>query len=156
MGILLPGDGGQVTTMDAALDPLADKLMVSWRLLIILRPIMPNIVPPWIAIVVIGREFLVPWTAIDTGGVGFTIQASEIGQASRRPPDCPRVAQAIPAHSQAAWNWFGFTIGSPLHRGDGAGHHDCGLDHLGRRLLCRILEEDRPRVECTPEAAGPP
>ena len=49
---------GQITTMGMLLDPLADKLMVATAY-IILVAYCPGIVPPWIAVLVIGREFLV-------------------------------------------------------------------------------------------------
>ena len=49
---------GQITTMGMLLDPLADKLMVS-AAFIVLVAYNPRIVPPWIAVLVIGREFLV-------------------------------------------------------------------------------------------------
>src|SRR6185437_16484522 len=47
----------QITTMGMLLDPLADKLMVS-AAFIILVAYNPRVVPPWIAVLVIGREFL--------------------------------------------------------------------------------------------------
>jgi CDP-diacylglycerol--glycerol-3-phosphate 3-phosphatidyltransferase len=49
---------GQITTMGMLLDPLADKLMIS-AAYIVLVAYNPRIVPPWIAVLVIGREFLV-------------------------------------------------------------------------------------------------
>src|SRR5258708_20461429 len=48
----------QITTMGMLLDPLADKLMVS-AAYIVLVAYNPRIVPPWIAVLVIGPEFLV-------------------------------------------------------------------------------------------------
>src|SRR5258707_15269158 len=48
---------GQITTMGMLLDPLADKLMIS-AAFIVLVSYTPHIVKPWIAVVVIGREFL--------------------------------------------------------------------------------------------------
>jgi len=44
--------------MGMLLDPLADKLMVS-AAYILLVAYNPRVVPPWIAVLVIGREFLV-------------------------------------------------------------------------------------------------
>ena len=46
---------GQITTMGMLLDPLADKLMVS-AAYIVLVAYNPRIVPPWIAVLVIGRD----------------------------------------------------------------------------------------------------
>src|SRR5665811_749282 len=48
---------GQITTMGMLLDPLADKLMIT-AAYICLISFNPGIVPPWIAVLVIGREFL--------------------------------------------------------------------------------------------------
>jgi len=48
----------QITTLGMLLDPLADKLMVT-AAYIILVAYNPRIVPPWIAVIIIGREFLV-------------------------------------------------------------------------------------------------
>src|SRR5580658_4403097 len=47
---------GQITTMGMLLDPLADKIMVT-SALIALVAYNPPVVPPWIAVVIIGREF---------------------------------------------------------------------------------------------------
>src|SRR5207244_7116337 len=70
---------GQITTMGMLLDPVADKLMVS-AAYIVLVAYNPRIVPPWIAVVVIGREFLVSGLRSIAAAEGFTIEASEIGK----------------------------------------------------------------------------
>ena len=70
---------GQITTLGMLLDPLADKLMVS-AAYIVLVAYNPAIVPPWIAVVVIGREFLVSGLRSIAAAEGFTIQASDIGK----------------------------------------------------------------------------
>ena len=69
----------QITTMGMLLDPLADKLMVT-AAYIILVAYTPRIVPPWIAVLVIGREFLVSGLRSVAATEGFTIEASEIGK----------------------------------------------------------------------------
>ena len=70
---------GQITTLGMLLDPLADKLMVS-AAYIVLVAYNPAIVPPWIAVLVIGREFLVSGLRSIAASEGFTIQASDIGK----------------------------------------------------------------------------
>ena len=70
---------GQITTLGMLLDPLADKLMVS-AAYIVLVAYNPAIVPPWIAVVVIGREFLVSGLRSIAASEGFTIQASDVGK----------------------------------------------------------------------------
>ena len=100
---------GQVTTMGMLLDPLADKLMVS-AAFIVLVAYTPNIVPPWIAIVVIGREFLVSGLRSIASTEGFTIQASEIGKL-KTVIQIVSVVACILAHRWNYWNLFGFTLG---------------------------------------------
>ncbi len=70
---------GQITTLGMLLDPLADKLMVS-SAYIVLVAYNPAVVPPWIAVVVIGREFLVSGLRSIAASEGFTIQASDVGK----------------------------------------------------------------------------
>ena len=70
---------GQITTMGMLLDPLADKLMVTAGYIALVR-FAPNIVPVWIAVLVIGREFLVSGLRSIATAEGFTIEASEIGK----------------------------------------------------------------------------
>ena len=70
---------GQITTLGMLLDPLADKLMVS-AAYICLVAYTPGIVPPWIAVLVIGREFLVSGLRSIAASEGFTIQASDVGK----------------------------------------------------------------------------
>src|ERR1039457_2564637 len=48
----------QITTLGMLLDPLADKLMVTAAYIILVR-YNPRIVPAWMAVIIIGREFLV-------------------------------------------------------------------------------------------------
>src|ERR1700753_2706098 len=68
---------GQITTMGMLLDPLADKLLVT-AAYIILVAFNPSIVKPRIAVLVIGREFLVSGLRSIAATEGFTIEASEI------------------------------------------------------------------------------
>jgi CDP-diacylglycerol--glycerol-3-phosphate 3-phosphatidyltransferase len=100
---------GQITTMGILLDPLADKLMVSTAF-IILVAYTPHIVPPWIAIVVIGREFLVSGLRSIASAEGFTIEASEIGKL-KTVIQIVSVVATILAHRWDYWNWFGFIVG---------------------------------------------
>lgn len=99
---------GQITTMGILLDPLADKLMVS-AAFIILVAYTPEIVPPWVAIVVIGREFLVSGLRSIASAEGFTIEASEIGKL-KTVIQIVSVVAAILAHRWTYWNWFGFIV----------------------------------------------
>jgi CDP-diacylglycerol--glycerol-3-phosphate 3-phosphatidyltransferase len=68
---------GQITTLGALLDPLADKLLIS-SAFISLIPL--EIVDSWMVVIIVGREFAV--NELRSIGVtqGFTISASELGK----------------------------------------------------------------------------
>src|SRR5450432_4796185 len=70
---------GQITTMGMLLDPLADKLLVAAAFITLVQ-FNPAMVPAWMAVVVIGREFLVSGLRSIAASEGFTIQASELGK----------------------------------------------------------------------------
>ncbi len=103
---------GQVTTVGILLDPLADKLLVS-AAFIALVAYTPGIVPPWIAILVIGREFLVSGLRSIAAAEGFTMEASEIGKL-KTVLQIVAVSAAILAHRWIYWNLFGFILGIRL------------------------------------------
>jgi CDP-diacylglycerol---glycerol-3-phosphate 3-phosphatidyltransferase len=98
----------QITTLGMLLDPLADKLMVT-AAYIILVAYTPNIVPPWIAVIIIGREFLVSGLRSIAASEGFTIEASEIGKL-KTVIQIVSVVAAILAHRWNYWDWGGFII----------------------------------------------
>ena len=70
---------GQITTMGMLLDPLADKLMIA-ALYITLVQLIPSIVSVWVAIIIVGREFLISGLRSIAASEGFTIEASELGK----------------------------------------------------------------------------
>ena len=70
---------GQVTTLGMLLDPLADKLMVAAAFIALVQ-FNPSIVPAWVAVIVIGREFLVSGLRSIASSEGFTIEASDLGK----------------------------------------------------------------------------
>ncbi len=94
----------QITTLGMLLDPLADKLMVA-AAYIILVAYTPNIVPPWIAVIIIGREFLVSGLRSIAASEGFTIEASDIGKL-KTVIQIVSVVAAILAHRWNYWVWF--------------------------------------------------
>jgi CDP-diacylglycerol--glycerol-3-phosphate 3-phosphatidyltransferase len=98
----------QITTLGMLLDPLADKLMVT-AAYIILVAYNPRIVPPWIAVIIIGREFLVSGLRSIAASEGFTIDASEIGKL-KTVIQIVSVVAAILAHHWDYWNWGGFIV----------------------------------------------
>ena len=94
----------QITTLGMLLDPLADKLMVT-AAYIILVAYNPRVVPPWIAVIIIGREFLVSGLRSIAASEGFTIEASEIGKL-KTVIQIVSVVAAILAHRWDYWLWF--------------------------------------------------
>lgn len=70
---------GQITTMGMLLDPLADKLLIAAAFITLVQ-LNPRLVPAWVAVVIIGREFLVSGLRSIAASEGFTIEASELGK----------------------------------------------------------------------------
>jgi len=97
----------QITTMGMLLDPLADKVMVT-AALIALVAYNPDVVKVWIAVVIIGREFLISGLRSIASSEGFTIQASDLGKL-KTVIQIVSVVSAILAHRWDQWQ-FGFFI----------------------------------------------
>ncbi len=70
---------GQITTMGILLDPLADKLLIAAAFVTLVQ-FNPGLVPAWMAVVIIGREFLVSGLRSIAASEGFTIEASDLGK----------------------------------------------------------------------------
>ncbi|MGA9977259.1 MAG: CDP-diacylglycerol--glycerol-3-phosphate 3-phosphatidyltransferase [Candidatus Sulfotelmatobacter sp.] len=70
---------GQITTTGILLDPLADKLLIA-AMFVTLVQFNPSLVPAWVAVIIIGREFLVSGLRSIAASEGFTIEASELGK----------------------------------------------------------------------------
>jgi len=97
---------GQITTMGMLLDPLADKLLIT-AAYIALVEYNPHVVKAWIAVVVIGREFLVTGLRSIASTEGFTIEASDIGKL-KTVIQIVSVVVAILDHGWREWHfgWF--------------------------------------------------
>jgi CDP-diacylglycerol---glycerol-3-phosphate 3-phosphatidyltransferase len=98
---------GQITTMGMLLDPLADKIMVT-AALVALVAYNPEVVKVWIAVVIIGREFLLSGLRSIASSEGFTIQASELGKL-KTVIQIVSVVSAILAHHWYDWQ-FGLLV----------------------------------------------
>src|SRR5437879_6936073 len=70
---------GQITTIGMLLDPLADKLLIAAAFVTLVQ-FNPSLVPAWIAVIIIGREFLVSGLRSIAASEGFTIEASDLGK----------------------------------------------------------------------------
>lgn len=95
---------GQITTIGMLLDPLADKMLVTAGF-VCLVSFNPHIVKPWIAVLVIGREFLVTGLRSIAANEGFTIDASEVGKLKT----VLQIVSVVAAILDRGWNawWVG-------------------------------------------------
>jgi CDP-diacylglycerol--glycerol-3-phosphate 3-phosphatidyltransferase len=84
------------------LDPIADKIMVT-SALVALVAYNPQVVKVWIAVVIIGREFLVSGLRSIASSEGFTIQASDLGKL-KTVIQIVCVTSAILAHGWDQWH----------------------------------------------------
>src|SRR5271157_1574284 len=67
----------QVTTIGTLLDPIADKLLISAALVSLVQV---RVLPGWMAILIIGREFAVSGLRAIAAAEGYTIKASDLGK----------------------------------------------------------------------------
>ncbi len=67
----------QVTTLGILLDPIADKLLISAAFISLAGM---QLVPAWMVVIIIGREFTVQGLRSIASAEGFTIAASTIGK----------------------------------------------------------------------------
>lgn len=93
---------GQITTMGILLDPLADKIMVT-SAFVALVAFNPSVVKVWIAVIIIGREFLISGLRSIAASEGFTIQASDLGKL-KTVVQIVAVTSAILAHRWDVWH----------------------------------------------------
>jgi CDP-diacylglycerol---glycerol-3-phosphate 3-phosphatidyltransferase len=102
----------QITTMGILLDPIADKLLIAAAFIVLVQ-VNPSLVPAWVAIVVIGREFLVSGLRSIAASEGFTIEASELGK-FKMVVQIVCVVAVILDHHWKEWPVFGHYI-FPIH-----------------------------------------
>ena len=67
----------QVTTIGTLLDPIADKLLISAGLISLVQV---RVLPGWMAILVVGREFAVSGLRAIAAAERYTIKASDLGK----------------------------------------------------------------------------
>ena len=101
----------QVTTMGMLLDPVADKLLIAAAFITLVQ-FNPRTVPAWMAVIIIGREFLVSGLRSIAASEGFTIQASDLGKLKMFVQIFSVVAAIIDHHwSYLPW----YFLGLPVH-----------------------------------------
>src|SRR3984893_15903686 len=67
----------EVTTLGILLDPIADKLLISAAFISLVDM---HLVPAWMVVIIIGREFTVLGLRNIASAEGFTIEASVLGK----------------------------------------------------------------------------
>jgi CDP-diacylglycerol--glycerol-3-phosphate 3-phosphatidyltransferase len=70
----------QITTLGILLDPIADKLLIAAAFISLVQ-LDPALVPAWMVVIIIGREFAVSGLRSIAATQGFTIAANEWGKA---------------------------------------------------------------------------
>lgn len=101
----------QVTPLGMLLDPLADKLWITAAFVSLVQ-FNPAMVPAWIAVVIIAREFLVSGLRSIAASEGFTIEASDLGK-FKMVVQIITVAAAIFDHRWYQWEFGWFIL--PVH-----------------------------------------
>jgi CDP-diacylglycerol--glycerol-3-phosphate 3-phosphatidyltransferase len=69
---------GEVTTLGALLDPIADKLLISGAFVSLVEL---GLAPAWMVVVILGREFAVSGLRAIASSRGIVISASSLGKA---------------------------------------------------------------------------
>ncbi|GIP43029.1 CDP-diacylglycerol--glycerol-3-phosphate 3-phosphatidyltransferase [Paenibacillus sp. J45TS6] len=67
----------QITNLGKLLDPLADKLLISAALIMMAEA---GMVPGWMAVIIIGREFAITALRMAASGRGITLAADQFGK----------------------------------------------------------------------------
>lgn len=67
----------QISTLGTLLDPVADKLLISAALISLVELQM---LPAWMVVVIVGREFAVSGLRSIAAAEGYTIEASDLGK----------------------------------------------------------------------------
>ena len=96
---------GQITTMGTLLDPLADKLMIAAAFITLVQ-LIPSIVSVWVAVIIVGREFLISGLRSIAASEGFTIEASNLGK-FKMLVQIVSVVAVILAHRWREWPVYG-------------------------------------------------
>ena len=96
----------QVTTLGILLDPIADKLLISAAFISLVDM---HLVPAWMVVIIIGREFTIMGLRNIASAEGFKIAASALGKTKMVLQVCcrgrvDRAACAIPS-LKPIWGW---------------------------------------------------
>lgn len=97
---------GQITTVGTLLDPIADKLLVSAALIMLVQI---NLVPGWMVILIVGREFAVSGLRSIAAAEGYTIRASELGK-TKMIFQVIAISAVLMTVRYPRWYWFAMTL----------------------------------------------
>ena len=101
----------QVTTLGMLLSPLADKLLVATAYITLVQ-FAPLLVPAWIAVLIVGREFLVTGLRSVAAQEGMTLQVHDIGK-GKTVLQLVSVVAVLMAHAWPMW-----TVGGTVLHGE--------------------------------------
>src|SRR5580698_7632783 len=90
----------QVTTIGTLLDPIADKMLVSAALISLVQV---NVLPAWMAILIVGREFAVSGLRSIAAAEGYTIKANDLGKTKMLAQVLGVSAMLLSVHHPALW-----------------------------------------------------
>jgi CDP-diacylglycerol--glycerol-3-phosphate 3-phosphatidyltransferase len=91
----------QVTTLGTLLSPLADQLLVATAYIALVR-FAPELVPAWMAVLIVGREFLVTGLCSVAVQEGMTLRVRKTGK-MKTVVQIISVVAVLMAH---AWHWW--------------------------------------------------
>lgn len=144
----------QITTLGMLLDPVADKLLVSAALIALVQI---HLVPAWMAVLIVGREFAVSGLRSIAAAEGFTIQASELGK-SKMVAQVAAIALTLiaadlpavrPAATAALWGAMLFGLASAAGYAREFWHKiDESVKERRRIELLRLERERRRELRC--------
>jgi CDP-diacylglycerol---glycerol-3-phosphate 3-phosphatidyltransferase len=102
----------QVTTLGTLLAALADQLLVSTAYITLVR-VAPELVPAWLAVVMVGREFMVTGLCAVAVQERMTLRVRDIGKGKTALQTISVVA-VLAAHAWPRWQVGGALSGTPL------------------------------------------
>ena len=151
---------GQVTTVGTLLDPIADKLLISAALISLVQV---RVLPGWMAILIIGREFAVTGLRSIAASAGYTIAASDLGK-TKMVSQVIAVSMLLLSVSFPAlrawamvWMWsvvFFSLLSAGLYFAKFWRKVDIGIKTRGRRELLTLAKRDRRKKRKRTMAAG--
>jgi CDP-diacylglycerol---glycerol-3-phosphate 3-phosphatidyltransferase len=98
----------QITTLGILLDPIADKLLISAAFISLVQ-LDPALVPAWMVVIIISREFAVSGLRSIAATQGFAIAANEWGKA-KMVSQVVAVCIIIVAHKYGHIPLFGWPV----------------------------------------------